>query len=67
VLQIFIALKNLLFSAGFEAGNLGFSGKNFNHYATENDVLFLKNAMVNFTETSKLRSVLSCLTNVSDL
>jgi hypothetical protein len=35
VLRIFIALKNPSSSAGFEAANLGSSGKHANHYTTE--------------------------------
>jgi hypothetical protein len=34
VLQIFIALKNPLSSAGFEPTNLGSDGAHANHYAT---------------------------------
>jgi hypothetical protein len=37
MLQIFIALKNPLRSAGLEAMNFGSSGKHDNHYTTESD------------------------------
>jgi hypothetical protein len=37
VLRIFIAIKNPLFSTGFEPANLGFNGRHDNHYMTEND------------------------------
>jgi hypothetical protein len=33
----FIALKNPSLSAGFETANMGSSGKQYNHYTTEND------------------------------
>jgi hypothetical protein len=35
VLRIFIALKNLPPSAGFEEAKLGSNGKHANHYTTE--------------------------------
>jgi hypothetical protein len=38
VLRIFIALKSPSSSAGFEAANLGSSGKVDNHYTAENDI-----------------------------
>jgi hypothetical protein len=37
MLLIFIPLKNPSLSAGFEAANLGSSGKQDEHYSTEND------------------------------
>jgi hypothetical protein len=36
---IFIALKNLSSSDGFQSANFGSSGKHDNHYTTEGDCL----------------------------
>jgi hypothetical protein len=37
MLLIFVALRNLSLSGGFEPANLGSNGKQANHYTTEND------------------------------
>jgi hypothetical protein len=34
---MFIAIKNISLSAGFEPANLGTNGKQYNHYTTESD------------------------------
>jgi hypothetical protein len=41
VLRIFIDIKSLLPSAGFEPANFGFSGRHTKHYTTENDCTLL--------------------------
>jgi hypothetical protein len=38
VLQIFVAIKNPLSSAGFEPANLRSNSKHANHYTTEGDL-----------------------------